>query len=162
MKKTLKKIAVLLIVLILAVELTAVSQEVNVSAAGTKTVKNKAKKAYKSYARRYLSSSSYPYGSSKLYDINRDGIPEMLFNYMAGVRSGYKIYTYKKGKVIKMLDATGAGGIYRNAQKKQIYISFSNGAANSWFTCYKMKGKKLVKVRKYRSSSGFKGTLIKF
>ena len=70
--------------------------------------------------------------------------------------------TYKKGKVIKMLDVTGAGGIYRNAQKKQIYISFSNGAANSWFTCYKMKGKKLVKVRKYRSSSGFKGTLIKF
>ena len=126
MKKTLKKIAVLLIVLILAVELTAVSQEVNVSAASTKTVKNKAKKAYKSYARRYLSSSSYPYGSSKLYDINRDGIPEMLFNYMAGVRSGYKIYTYKKGKVIKMLDVTGAGGIYRNAQKKQIYIVFQS------------------------------------
>lgn len=163
MKGSFKKIAVLLIMFILAVEVTTVSQEVNVSAASIRSTQIKAKKAYRNYARKYLLSSvSYPYGTYKLYDINRDGIPEMFFTYMAGVRGGYKIYTYKKGKIIKMLDTTGAGGLYRNAQKKQICISFSNGAADSWATSYKMQGKKLVPVRNYRSISGFKGTPIRF
>ena len=163
MKKMFKKIAVLLILLMLAGEATTVMRQVDVSAASIRSTQAKAKKAYKSYVRKYLSSHvSYPYGSYKLYDINRDGISEMFFTYMAGVRGGYKVYTYKKGKIIKMLDVTGAGGLYRNAQKKQICISFSNGAADSWATSYKMKGKKLVPVRKYRSISGFKGTPIRF
>ena len=121
MKRSFKKIAVLLLMFILAVEVTTVSQKVNVSAASTRSTQSKAKKAYKNYAQKYLLSSvSYPYGTYKLYDINRDGIPEMFFTYMAGVRGGYKVYTYKKGKIIKMLDVTGAGGLYRNAKKKQI------------------------------------------
>lgn len=163
MKRSFKKIAVLLIMFILAVEVTTVSQGVNVSAASSRSTQSKAKKAYKNYAQKYLLSSvSYPYGTYKLYDINRDGISEMFFTYMSGVRGGYKIYTYKKGKIIKMLDVTGAGGLYRNAKKKQICISFSNGAADSWATSYKMKGQKLVPVQKYHDISGFKGTSIRF
>ena len=102
---------------------------------------------------------------SKLYDINRDGVSEMIFTYMSGVRGGYKIYTYKKGKIIKILDVKGATGIYRKAKKKQICISFSSGASSSHSTSYKMKGQKLIKVRDYQGFSGFQefnGTPIKF
>lgn len=135
----------------------------DVSAASAGTTQTKVKRAYKNYVRKYLSShASYPYGTYSLYDINRDGVSEMVFTYMSGVRGGYKIYTYKKGKIIKMLDVKGAGGIRRNARKKQICISFSNGASDSWATCYKMKGQKLIRVRKYHSISEFKGPMIRF
>lgn len=153
--------AVLLVMFMLTVEVTTGVQAINVSAASTQSVKSKAKKAYKNYVRKNLSSTvSYPDSRYKFYDINRDGRPEMFFSYRSGVRGGYKIYTYKKGKIIKMLDVEGAGAVYRNTRKKQIYISFSSGAANSWFTCYKMKNKKLVQVRKYYSASDFQGTLL--
>lgn len=125
MKKSFKKIVILLIVLILTVEITTISQEVYVSAASTRATQAKAKKAYKNYVQKYLSSrASYPYGSYKLYDVNRDGISEMFFTYMAGVRGGYEVYTYKKGKIIKMLDTKGAGGLYSNAQKKRFVFLF--------------------------------------
>lgn len=145
----------------LAAEVTTGVQTINISAASTQSVKSKAKKAYKNYVQKYLSSTvSYPDSRYKFYDINRDGIPEMFFNYRSGVRGGYKIYTYKKGKIIKMLDVGGAGAVYRNTRKKQICISFSSGAASSWFTCYKMKNKKLIKIRKYYDISDFRGTLL--
>ncbi len=155
MKKLFKKVVILLVMLILITETTTVVQRVDVSAAGTKSIKNNAKKAYKNYVRKYLpSSAGYPYGMYKLYDINRDGIPEMLFAYQAGVRSAYKIYTYKKGKIIKMLDVTeGGSGLYRVKGKKYIVIHTSGGAADGAFTCYKMQGKKLVKVSEYRNVS---------
>ena len=57
MKRSFKKIAVLLIMFILAVEVTTVSQGVNVSAASSRSTQSKAKKAYKNYAQKYLLSS---------------------------------------------------------------------------------------------------------
>ena len=163
MKKILKKIAVLFAMFILTAEVASVMQQVDVSAASVRTVQNNAKKAYKSYVRKYLKpSAGYPYGKYKLYDINRDGIPEMFFTYATGVRCGYKIYTYKKGKIIKMLDVTGASGIYRNAKKKQICICFSGGAADNWFIYYKMKNKKLVHARKYHNISKLGGSPLRF
>lgn len=165
MKGLFKKIAVLLAMFILAAEITTVMQEENVSAASIESTASSAKKAYKNYVWKYLSSSTdYPGSRYKFYDINRDGIPEMLFSYASGVRCGYKIYTYKKGKIIKMLDEIGAGGIYRNAKKKEIYISFSSGAADNWVIFYKMKNKKLVQTQKYhnRDSSQFQGKPLQF
>jgi len=161
MKKSFKKLGILLVMLILTTGTTTVVQRVDVSAINTKSIKDNAKKAYKNYVRRYLpSSAGYPYGRHKLYDINRDGIPEMLFAYQAGVRSAYKIYTYKKGKILKMLDVTtGGSGLYRVKGKKYIVICTSGGVADNAFTCYKMQGKKLVKVSEYRSVSTGGGSL---
>ncbi len=120
-------------------------------AAPTKKVVNK---AYASYVKKKLSSTSkYPYGDYTLYDINRDGIPEMFFEYMAGVRSGFKIYTYKKGKVKALKSATGISRIYYNSRKKQICILSSSGAANNQYTTYKMQGRKLKRVSVYESKA---------
>ena len=120
------------------------------------------KRAYASYVKRNLSSTTkYPYGNYTLYDINRDGVPEMFFEYMSGVRSGFKIYTYKKGKVVKVKAATGISRIYYNSGKREICILGSGGAADNSYTCYKLSGKKLKKISSYRSISGNAGK-VKF
>lgn len=116
--------------------------------------KKAVKKAYASYVKKKLSSTSkYPYGDYTLYDINRDGIPEMFFEYMAGVRSGFKIYTYRKGKVKALKSTTGISCIYCNSRKKQICILYSSGAANNQYIAYKMQGRKLRRVSVYESKA---------
>ena len=54
-----------------------------------------------------------------MYDINRDGVPEMFFEYMSGARSGFKIYTYKKKKVVSVKSSTGISCIYYNSGKNR-------------------------------------------
>ena len=136
------------IVLVCAVMLLMLSCNTVMAAPGKATVK----KAYAAYVKRNLSSSSkYPYGDYAVYDINKDGIPEMFFEYMAGTRSGFKIYTYKNGKVSGMKSFIGVSRIYYNGKKKQICVLTSGGAADNQYTCYKMKGKKLVALSKYES-----------
>ena len=88
-----------------------------------------------------------------MYDINRDGVPEMFFEYMSGARSGFKIYTYKKKKVVSVKSSTGISCIYYNSGKKQICILTSSGASDNTYTCYKLSGKKLKKVVQYKSVS---------
>ena len=81
------------------------------------------KRAYEKYAtKKLLSNSKYPNGAYTLYDINRDGVPEMFFEYMSGARSVFKIYTYKKKKVVSVKSSTGISCIYYNSGKKQICI----------------------------------------
>ncbi len=116
------------------------------------------KRAYEKYAsKKLLSNSKYPYGAYTLYDINRDGVPEMFFEYMSGARSGFKIYTYKKKKVVSVKSSTGISCIYYNSGKKQICILTSSGASDNTYTCYKLSGKKLKKVVQYKSVSSGSG-----
>ena len=107
--------------------------------------------------KKLLSNSKYPYGAYTLYDINRDGVPEMFFEYMSGARSGFKIYTYKKKKVVSVKSSTGISCIYYNSGKKQICILTSSGASDNTYTCYKLSGKKLKKVVQYKSVSSGSG-----
>ena len=65
------------------------------------TLDKKARNAYKRYVRNYLSSKKrFPYHQYRFRDINNDGVSEMFYSYASGVRTTYKIYTYKKGKII--------------------------------------------------------------
>lgn len=118
----------------------------------------KAQNAYKRYVKNYLSSNQdFPGHSYKLCDINNDGISEMFFAYNGGVRTTYKIYTYKQGKIIKMGDFSGCNLIAYNKNKKQICIEGSNGASHSIQTCYKMVSSKLNQTSKYESISNYSG-----
>ena len=129
---------------------------VTASASAAKPSTVTVKRAYASYVKRYLSSSrKYPYGSYTLYDINRDGVPEMFFEYMSGVRSGYKIYTYKNKKVVPLKSVTGGCRIYYKSSKKQICILTSSGAADNTYTCYKLINNRLKKVLEYKSKSQY-------
>lgn len=111
-------------------------------------------KAYRRYINKYLSSNEkYPAHKAVVCDINGDGIYEMFFSYTSGVRATYKIYTYKKGKIIKMGDFSGCNFITYNTNKKQICVIGSNGASHSIQTCYRMVSSKLKKIAKYESIS---------
>ncbi len=111
-------------------------------------------KAYRRYINKYLSSNKkYPSHKAVVCDINVDGIYEMFFSYNSGVRSAYKIYTYKKGKIIKMGDFSGCNFITYNTNKKQICVIGSAGADHSIQTCYKMIFSKLKKIAEYESIS---------
>ena len=127
---------------------------VTASASAAKPSTVTVKRAYASYVKRYLSSSrKYPYGSYTLYDINGDGVPEMFFEYMSGVRSGHKIYTYKNKKVVPLKSVTGGCRIYYKSSKKQICILTSSGFADNTYTCYKLINNKLKKVVEYKSEN---------
>ncbi len=114
----------------------------------------KVKNAYKSYVKKHLSSKKkFPSGRYELYDINGDSIPEMFFSYSSGGRRTYKIYTYKKGKIIKIGDLSGCTDIFYNKKKKQICVQSSKSDAEDIFTCYEMGAKKLRQVSIYRHVS---------
>ncbi len=118
----------------------------------------KARNAYKRYVRNYLSSRKrFPGHYYKLRDINNDGIPEMFFAYNGGVRAAYKIYTYKKGKIIKMGDFSGCNFITYNKSSKQICVIGSGGASHSILTCYKMISSRLKQTSEYESISDYSG-----
>lgn len=109
-------------------------------------------KAYKRYIKKYLSSEEkYPGYSAVVYDINCDGIYEMFYRYESGIRYACKIYTYKKGKIIKMKELNGCTNICCNQKKKLIYVDFPQGASHSISIFYKMKSKKLKKVSEYEA-----------
>lgn len=118
---------------------------------------SRAKKAYTSYYKKNLTERKYPDRYKKLYDINQDGVPEMILSYMSGVRYGYKIYTYRNGKVKCLKTFIGGCGIYYKKSKKYIAVMQSGGAADNMITIYKMKGGKLKKVVAYRSKSFYTG-----
>lgn len=122
---------------------------------------SRAKKAYSSYYKKNLTEKKYPDRYKKLYDINQDGVPEMILSYMNGVRYGYKIYTYRSGKVKCMKTFIGGCGIYYKKSKKRIAVMQSGGAADNVCTIYKMEKGKLKKVVAYRSESVYTGNDLK-
>lgn len=118
----------------------------------------KARNAYKRYVKNYLSSRKrFPGHRYKLCDINNDSIPEMFFSYAKGVRAAYKIYTYKKGKIIKKGDFSGCNFITYNRSSKQICVIGSGGASHSILTCYKMVSSKLKQTSEYECISDYSG-----
>lgn len=107
-------------------------------------------RAYDRYLIKYLSSKrKYPGQRAVACDINGDGIYEMFFSYNNGIRNTCKIYTYKKGKIIKMKELNGCTNIYYNKSGKQICVSTPMGASYAMFTCYKMSSTRLKQISKY-------------
>lgn len=115
-------------------------------------------RAYSRYIDKYLSSKrKYPGHRAVACDINGDGIYEMFYSYSGGARTTYKIYTYKKGKIIKMKELNGCNGIFCDQYSKQICVESSNGASHSIETCYKMISTRLKQVAKYECISDYSG-----
>lgn len=111
-------------------------------------------KAYRRYINKYLSSNKkYPEHRAVVCDINGDGIYEMFFLYNSGIGYTCKIYTYKKGKIIKMKELNGCTNMCYNKKGKQICCSFPNGASHTIFGCYKMTSTRLKQVAKYEAIS---------
>lgn len=113
----------------------------------------KVRRTYRSYVLKNLKKSKYPYRETRYYDINKDGIKELIVSYAAGVRSSYQFYTYHNGRVKKMhkSDFHGCNGISAmKNNRKYICITQSNGASDSSETIYKMSNRKLKKVATYR------------
>lgn len=132
-----------------------VKQDPYQASALDKRVKN----AYKRYVRNYLSSKKrFPYHRYRFRDINNDGVSEMFYSYAGGARTTYKIYTYKKGKIIKMKELDGCNEIVYNKNSKQICVIASNGASDSVQTCYKMISTRLKQVAKYECISDYSGS----
>lgn len=109
--------------------------------------------AYKTYANKHFNANKYPYLKCILYDINRDGVQEMIVRYESGVRNAYQVYTCQKGKVKKLHkgEFSGAGGIYYIKGKKELVISFSNGASDNGYCSYQIRGGRLKKTKSYRA-----------
>ena len=135
------------------------------------TVKKKSKpskqtvqKAYKNYFNRnFKGNSMYRDGYYNLYDINKDGVSEMIVVYPSGVRAGCQLFTYKNGKIVKMHNDEfyGCNGIYK-AKNNVICIQGSGGAASTSFTFYKMKGTKLKRIVKYTQDGDVFGRYVHY
>lgn len=142
MKKATKLLAVLLAVFTL-LSSTVLAADI--------PSKSTVKKAYAAYVEKNLSDEEeYPYSEYTLFDINNDGIKEMLFTYMCGVRAGYKIYTYSNGKVKHMKSIEGGCGVTWSKSKKRICVTTSSGAAYTTYTVYTMKNTSLKKGVQYK------------
>lgn len=114
---------------------------------------------------KYVSTHSTFYDTKKFYDINKDGKPEMILTYPAGVRGGCTIYTIKSGKVKRAGKVSGLCGQMVSkwkGNKKYIVIEWSNGASDSGFTVYKLKSGKLKKVTEYRGWYDYSTDSAKF
>lgn len=159
MRKYKKNVAVILMVLLVIIIFSETQITVN---AASKSDFDMVSKAYSSYVKRKLSSyEKYPRGSYMLYDINNDGIYEMFFQFETGVRLGYKVYTFKNNKVVKLKSFAGCNGINYNKSKKQICVLESSSVYDNIFTYYTMKNNKLKKIAKYESIWDYSSETLK-
>jgi len=121
--------------------------------AAKKPSKATVRKAYQSYITKTLKKKELRgqnYGIA-YYDINKDGVQELIVEYGAGVRCGFKFYTYYGKKVKKMHSnlLEGCSGVYGVKGKKQIVLYGSNGWGDRWVTTYTMSKNKLKKGHTY-------------
>ncbi len=118
------------------------------------TVKSDAANAKKAYMKELKNYNDAMY--TKKYcmkDIDQNGVDELIIQYQDGMNCRLLIFTYKDGKLGKLMDTTGMGELYYNSSNKQIVITFSSGAADADIIYYKMDDLQLKKVRHYRSVS---------
>lgn len=144
-----RKTAILLAIF-MAASAVATGPGTTVTYAASTTAK-KAARAYKSYHHRYLSSNNaFRDGQYTTHDINKDGIPEMIFSYASGVRGAYKIYTYRNKRVWILKTIEGCSGTMKY-KDKCIFVTTSGSASATAITRYKISSNKLTKVSVYKS-----------
>ena len=121
--------------------------------AAKKPSKATVRKAYQSYITKTLKKKELRgqnYGIA-YYDINKDGIQELIVEYGAGVRCGFKFYTYYGKKVKKMHSnlLEGCSGVYGVKGKNKIVLYGNNTYFDHWLTTYTMAKNKLKKRHTY-------------
>lgn len=87
-----------------------------------------------------------------LVDINKDGVPELVVQYPNGNKYGVVVYTYKKGKVVRMTSKKGYIGISSVRQqkgKKYLVLQWTQSRQSTGYDVYQMKGTKLKRVYRY-------------
>lgn len=123
------------------------------NAYAAKPSEEKVMKAYQRYYDKHYVRKGYSGLLRNYYDINKDGIKEMYVSYEAGVRGAYDFFTYHKGKVIRLNKTFyGCNDLnYMRGKKyrKCIAIQASQGASESFYTVYRIKGKKMIEVARY-------------
>ena len=150
MKKNAKRILTIVLMLMCCFLIT-----VPVSAA-KKPSKKTVAKAYEKFlrknvwkSRRYTSQGET---TDTLVDINKDGVPELVVQYPNGNKYGVVVYTYKKGKVVRMTSKKGYIGISSVSQqknKKYLVLKWTQDRQSSGYDVYQMKGTKLKRVYRY-------------
>lgn len=121
--------------------------------------KTTVKKAYQTYIRKNLSNRyKYNYPKVKYFDINKDGINEMIYMYEAGVRYAVQVYTYRNNRVVHMSPKrfVGCCSVAQIRGKKYLVILQSNGAVDNMSTAYVVSGTRLKKVVSYRMRAIYK------
>lgn len=129
--------------------------------AASKATKNK--KATALYEKKAASISSKSMLESKKYvDLTGDGIKEAIFYYHprnTGSGRKFVIYTYKKGKIKKILNDGNYGLenliVYK---KSKSFIAHGAGHGGEWYRYYKLSGGKYKKVATKRRVSVYGGS----
>ncbi len=157
-----KKIFSILLCLVLTVCMMF-SSTVTVDAVSKKT-KTKAYKAYRKWI------YEVNYSGFCVYDINKDGLKELLMTFDGHGKNIYSfdVYTYKNGKVVQC--NTGYSfeyspfGLQYNKSTKRIYGSRGGGGSieNWYYTLSKSKKLKRVTLEKVESGYNYKTGKISY
>ena len=118
---------------------------------------NTVKEAFNEYIAQNLDNSDYPYGQPVFYDINQDGIEELIFEYAGGARGAAEIFAYKNNKVVRLKKFSSFSSIRKNPSDKSIIVIESSGASDFAMSTYKMRGKKLKKTDCYEVRTDMMG-----
>lgn len=150
MKKSAKRALISVLAMMCCLLIT-----VPVSAA-KKPSKKTVAKAYEKFLKKHIWNSRRYTGQGEtidtFVDINKDGIPELVVQYPNGTKYGVLVYTYKKGKVVRMTSKKGYIGISSVSQqknKKYLVLQWTQDRESSGYDVYQMKGTKLKLVYRY-------------
>ena len=150
MKKSAKRALIIVLAMMCCLLIT-----VPVSAA-KKPSKKTVAKAYEKFLKKHIWNSRRYTGQEEtidtFVDINKDGIPELVVQYPNGTKYGVLVYTYKKGKVVRMTSKKGYIGISSVSQqknKKYLVLQWTQDRESSGYDVYQMKGTKLKLVYRY-------------
>lgn len=154
MKFTLRK-RIFVVFLTLAMLLIPLCETLTPTAeAATKAATNKkAKKLYKKKVKEL--SKEHKGVSYKFMDVNKDGIIDVIIDYLNGNGAAwgntFEIYTYKKGKLVKLL-STGGYFLEQMYVYKNGIVVYGDGRGREYYEYYKKTktGKYQYVGEKYR------------
>ncbi len=110
----------------------------------------KVQKAYMKQVKKLYNKGNQRSTIYRMHDFNKDSVKELIVAQAAGARGNYYVYTYKKGKVIK-LTKRAYSNIGRLKGTKYIVGVLAGGAAGNVYEVFAIKGKKLKLVARYMS-----------
>lgn len=139
MKKIIRMLLIVTAMLLLAVPVSAKPSR--------KTVVKK----YDQWRQKYVyNKNKYSNPKTYLWDINKDGVLEMIFQYGNGKSSGFRVYTYKNGKIVLVQKLTGVKRFWGVQGKKYLVVDQDNNFKSGNYTVYKMDGTKMKRICIYR------------
>lgn len=161
-KKLLKKAACVAMALTMVAGTVVALQPTEASAYAI-PAKSVVRKAYRKYVYNYLghleySQPQYPNGRYKFYDLDKDGIEEMFFQWSSGSGYGYKVYTYRKSdgvRLVKNITSTGRSLTYKG--KNIRVVTKTSGVTTT--TYWRLNLSKMLKYAEYKAVQNSNGTV---